>query len=137
VAFLIFGFAALGADLEYATEIWPRVAPLHGASNLEIWRYLLQTAQEARAGNLPIPNIPLQPMTGFAFIDLKFFEPLLRDELHISGSDRFHFVEWPQCSEEQRTAYFAKCPSLLQLARLLDLKLETRAAKHFSGELRF
>jgi hypothetical protein len=132
VAFLIFGFTALGADLEYAAEIWPRAAPLHGASNLEIWRYLLQTVQEARAGNLPIPNIPLQPMTGFAFIDLKFFEPLLRDELHINASDRFHFVEWDQCNEARRTEYFAKCPSLLRLARLFDLKPETGAAKHFS-----
>lgn len=132
VAFLIFGFAALGADLEYAAEIWPRVMPLHGASNLEIWRYVLQTAQEARAGNLPIPNIPLEPMTGFAFIDLKFFEPLLRDELHLGASGRCHFVDWDQCSEEERTEYLAKCPSLLQLARLLDLKLEMRAAKQFS-----
>jgi len=90
------------------------------------------TAQEARAGNLPIPNIPLKPMTGFAFIDLKFFEPLLRDELHISDSDRCHFVEWNQCNDERRTEYFAKCPSLLQLTRLLDLKLEMRTAKHFS-----
>jgi hypothetical protein len=129
VAFLIFGFAALGADLEYASEIWPRVAPLHGASNLEIWRYVLQTAREARAADLPIPNIPLQRMTGFAFIDVKFFEPLLRDELHISASDQCHFIEWHQCSDEQRTEYFAKCPSLLQLARLLDLNLEMHTAK--------
>jgi hypothetical protein len=123
VAFLIFGFTALGADLEYASEIWPRVAPLHGASNLQVWRYVLQTAREARAANLPIPNIPLQRMTGFPFIDIKFFAPVLRDELHISTSDECHFIEWDQCNDEQRTEYFAKCPSLLPLVQLLDLSL--------------
>ena len=134
VAFLIFGFAALGADLEYASEVWPRVAPLHGASNLEIWRYVLQIAREARAADLPIPNIPLQRMTGFAFIDVKFFAPLLRDDLHISASDRCHFIEWDQCNDERRTEYFAKCPSLLQLARLLDLKLEMRTTKDINSD---
>jgi len=134
VAFLIFGFAALGADLEYASEVWPRVAPLHGASNLEIWRYVLQIAREARAADLPIPNIPLQRMTGFAFIDVKFFEPLLRDDLHISASNQCHFIEWDQCNDERRTEYFAKCVSLLQLARLLDLKLEMRTAKDINSD---
>ena len=129
VAFLIFGFTALGADLEYASEIWPRVAPLHGTSHFEIWRYVLQTAREARAANLPIPNIPLQQMTGFAFIDMKFFAPLLRDDLHISASEQCHFVEWDQCNGERRTEYLTKCPSLLQLARLLDLNLEMATAK--------
>ena len=71
-------------------------------------------------------------MTGFAFIDLKFFEPLLRDELHISVSEQCQFIEWDQCDDERRAEYFAKCPSLVQLARLLDLKFEMRTAKHFS-----
>ena len=127
VAFLIFGFTAVGADLEYASEVWPRVMPLHGASDLEIWRYVRQTAREARAADLPIPNISLQPMTGFAFIDIKFFAPLLRHELHISAPDQCHFIEWDQCSDERRAEYFRKCPSLLQLARLLDLNLERNA----------
>ena len=68
-------------------------------------------------------------MTGFAFIDMKFFAPLLRDDLHIRASDQCHFIEWDQCSDERRAEYFRKCPSLLQLARLLDLNLEMGTAK--------
>jgi len=95
---------------------------------------VVQTAREARAANLPIPNIPLQRMTGFAFMDVKFFAPILRDDLHISGSDQCRFIEWDQCNDDQRTEYFTKCPSLSQLARLLDLKLEMRTTKDINSD---
>lgn len=113
--------AALCTRIGYARTIQPRVAPLHGASDMKVWRSIRAAAAEARAAHLAIPNIPLGAMTEFPF-DLKFFEPLLHDDLHLPPDERCQFVDWSQSRGPLRSTYDAAAPSLRSVIRVLDLE---------------
>jgi hypothetical protein len=120
------GLLAVGAIVShrsYESHVLARTAPLHGASHIQVWRNLVQIAREARAANLPIPNIPLASLSGFAFVDFKYLEPLLHDELGLPQSEHDSFLEWKECREHRLAEYLTKCPTLLPTARLLDLDL--------------
>jgi len=120
------GLLALGtivAHVSYESQVLPKLTPLHGASHIQVWRNLVQIAREARAANLPIPNLPLQSLSGFPFVDFKFLEPLLDDELHLPKNEHDSFLDWTECREHRLTEYLIKCPTLLPTAQLLDLKL--------------
>src|SRR5207247_6589563 len=84
------GLLALGtivAHVSYESRVLPKLTPLHGASHIQVWRNLVQIAREARAANLPIPNLPLQSLSGFPFVDFKFLEPILDDKLHLPKTE--------------------------------------------------
>jgi hypothetical protein len=120
------GLLALGtivAHVSYESQVRPKLAPLHGASHIQVWRNLVQIAREARAANLPVPNIPLQSLSGFFFVDFKFLEPLLHDELHLPKEEHDSFLDWTECRKRRLTEYLTKCPTLLPTAHLLDLEL--------------
>ncbi len=123
LAAILFGIAAVVAHFRYEKKVRPFLQPLHGVSNMEVWRDLTQVATEARAANLPIPNLPLRPMTGFSFMDLKYFEPLLRQWLHLPETARDDFIPWSECRDHRLAEYIAECPTLPVTARLLDLDL--------------
>ena len=88
-----------------------------------MWRDLVQIAREARAANLPIPNIPLASLSGFSYVDFKYLEPLLHDELGLPPNEHDAFLDWKECREGRLAEYLAKCPTLLPTAQLLDLDL--------------
>ena len=125
----LFAVGAILAHRSYESHVMARVAPLHGASHIQVWRNLVQIAREARAANLPIPNLPLGSLCGFRFIDFKYLEPLLHDELRLSRNEHDSFIDWAECREHRLDEYRAKCPTLMPTAELLDLELPRSNAK--------
>jgi len=119
----LFAVGAILAHRSYESHVMAKAAPLHGASHIQVWRNLVQIAREARAANLPIPNLPLESLCGFRFIDFKYLEPLLHDELQLPRNEHDSFLDWKDCSEHRLDEYLAKCPTLLPTAQLLDLDL--------------
>jgi hypothetical protein len=117
----LFAIGAIVGHRSYESHVLVQAAPLHGASHIQVWRNLVQIAREARAANLPIPNIPLASLSGFAFVDFKFLEPLLHDELGLPQNEHDSFLDWTECREHRLTEYLTKCPTLLPTAQLLDL----------------
>ena len=112
--------ASLLTNFGHKNNVAPQRLRLHGASDSKIWRYIRATAEEARAANLAIPNIPLKAMTDFPF-DLKFFEPLLHDELHVAPNERCQFIDWVEVRGPLRAKYDAAVPSLNSVTGILDL----------------
>jgi len=119
----LIAFGAIVAHVSYQSQVLPRLTPLHGASHIQVWRNLVQIAREARSANLPIPNLPLQSLSGFPFVDFKFLEPLLHDELHLPKNEHDPFLSWTECRDHRLAEYLTKCPTLLPTAQLLDLQL--------------
>ncbi|HEY4757152.1 MAG TPA: hypothetical protein VIH43_01230, partial [Chthoniobacterales bacterium] len=119
----LFAIAAIAAHRSYQSHVIAKTAPLHGASDIQMWRNLVQIAREARAANLPIPNLPLESLCGFRFMDFKYLEPLLHDELRLPANEHDSFLDWAECRDRRLDEYLAKCPTLLPTAKLLDLKL--------------
>jgi hypothetical protein len=119
----LFAVGAIVGHRSYESHVRARTAPLHGASHIQVWRDLVQIAREARAANLPIPNIPLASLSGFSYVDFKYLEPLLHDELGLPPNEHDTFLDWKECREGRLAEYLAKCPTLLPTAQLLDLDL--------------
>src|SRR5205823_14133747 len=119
----LFAVGAIVGHRSYESHVRARTAPLHGASHIQVWRDLVQIAREARAANLPIPNIPLASLSGFSYVDFKYLEPLLHDELGLPPNEHDAFLDWKECREGRLAEYLAKCPTLLPTAQLLDLDL--------------
>jgi hypothetical protein len=120
---LIFGLSAVVAHFSYEARVRAKTARLHGASHLEVWRDVVQVAREARAAHLPVPNIPLQRLSLFGFVDLKFFEPILHQDMCLPENEHFDFIDWAECRNSRLDEYLANCPSLPKIAYLLDLPL--------------
>ena len=119
----LFAIGAIVAHRSYESHVMTKTAPLHGASDIQVWRNLVQIAREARAANLPIPNLPLESLCGFPFMDFKYLEPLLHDELRLPTNEHDSFVDWAECRDRRLGEYLARCPTLLPTAKLLDLQL--------------
>ena len=119
----LFALGAIVGHHSYQSHVLAKAAPLHGASHIQVWRNLVQIAREARAANLPIPNIPLESLSYFPFVDFKFLEPLLHDELRLPPNEHDSFLDWKECREHRLAEYLTKCPTLLPTAQLLDLDL--------------
>lgn len=119
----LFALGAIVGHYSYQSHVLAKAAPLHGASHIQVWRNLVQIAREARAANLPIPNIPLESLSYFPFVDFKFLEPLLHDELRLPPNEHDSFLDWKECREHRLAEYLTKCPTLLPTAQLLDLDL--------------
>jgi hypothetical protein len=119
----LFAIGAIVAHRSYQSHVMAKAAPLHGASDIQVWRNLVQVAREARAADLPIPNLPLESLCGFRFMDFKYLEPLLHDELRLPANEHDSFVDWAECRDRRLDEYLAKCPTLLPTAKLLDLQL--------------
>jgi hypothetical protein len=119
----VFALGAIVGHRSYQSNVLAKATPLHGASHIQVWRNLVQIAREARAANLPIPNIPLKSLSYFPFVDFKFLEPLLHDELRLPPNEHDSFLDWKECREHRLAEYLTKCPTLLPTAQLLDLDL--------------
>src|SRR5436190_2132200 len=119
----LFAIGAIVAHRSYESHVMTKTAPLHGASDIQVWRNLVQIAREARAANLPIPNLPLESLCGFPFMDFKYLEPLLHDEVRLPTNEHDSFVDWAECRDRRLGEYLARCPTLLPTAKLLDLQL--------------
>ena len=119
----LFALGAIVGHYSYQSHVLAKAAPLHGASHIQVWRNLVRIAREARAANLPIPNIPLESLSYFPFVDFKFLEPLLHDELRLPPNEHDSFLDWKECREHRLAEYLTKCPTLLPTAQLLDLDL--------------
>lgn len=114
---------AIVAHYSYESNVMMKEDPLHGVSHTQIWRDLVQIAREARAANLPIPNLPLKSVCQFDFMDFKYLEPLLHDELNLPTNEHDSFLDWAKCRDYRLEQYMAKCPTLLPTAELLGLQL--------------
>jgi hypothetical protein len=112
----------IAAHQSYESHLMMKTDPLHGVSHIQVWRNLVQLAREARAANLPIPNLPLESLCGFHFIDFKYLEPLLHDELKLPPNEHDSFLDWAECRDHRLDEYRTKCPTLLPTVQLLGLK---------------
>ena len=119
----ILGVGAVASHVVYDSTVRPRTAALGGRSHLQVWRNLVQVAREARSAGLPVPNLSLQRLSLFPFVDLKYLEPLLRDELGLQPDEQVRFVAWAEVRDQRLAEYSMKCPTLLKTARLLELPL--------------
>jgi hypothetical protein len=129
VATCLLGVAAVPAHFAFEARVRPKTDRLHGASHLQVWRDVAQVAREARAANLPVPNLPLERMALFGFVDVKFYEPILRDELHLPANEPIAFVDWPEVRDRRLPEFLAACPTLGKTAQLLDIPLAPASAK--------
>lgn len=119
----LLGLGAIITHQSYESRLMIQADPLHGVSHIQVWRNLVQLAREARASNLPIPNLPLESVCGFHFMDFKYLEPLLHDELKLSPNEHDSFLDWAECRDHRLDEYLTNCPTLLPTARLLNLQL--------------
>ena len=120
---LCLGLATYLAHPGYARRLLPRVAPLNLISHDRGWRLIVASAREAKSAQLPIPNLPIGALTQeFYDFDLRLFEPLLHDELHLPQRERCEFIDWHECRKRLRTDYDRAVPSLRPLMNLLQLE---------------
>jgi hypothetical protein len=110
-------------NARYERRLLPRVAPLNLISHDRGWRLIVASAREAKSAQLPIPNLPIGALTQeFYDFDLRLFEPLLHDELHLPQHERCEFIDWHECRKRLRTDYDRAVPSLRPLMNLLELE---------------
>jgi hypothetical protein len=120
---LVFGLATLLTYTRYEKTISPRVTPLNSISHDRAWRLLVSAAREARSAKLRIPNLPIGALTQeFYDFDLKLYEPLLHDELHLPANERCEFIDWRDCRTTLRVDYERAVPSLRPLIGILHLE---------------
>ena len=117
------GLATYFAHSGYERRLSPRVTPLNCISHGRAWRLIVASAREAKSAQLRIPNLPMGALTQeFYDFDLKLFEPLLHDELHLPPRERCEFVDWRECRTALRANYDRAVPSLRPLRDLLRLE---------------
>ncbi len=119
------GVCAITGNLQYAINVYPKVAPRSMISHAHAWQSIVAMASECRRANLAIPNVPLGALTQeFATWDLKLFEPLLRADLKSPPDTSLKFVEWTSPTNELPNEYDRAVPSLTEVRK--KLHLETR-----------
>lgn len=121
--FLLVAVCMFLTNYEYRVHLYPKQFPRNQISHGEAWKLIKATAQECRAAQLPIPNIPLTSLAQeFHQYDLRLFEPLLHDELNLPASERCKFVEWQECRGPARPRYEQAAPSLNKVIAMLNLE---------------
>ena len=115
--------AAFWTHYNYDKNVYLRTRLLRGVSHVEAWREIVATARESRNAHLKVPNIPMAALSeGFKFLDLKFFEPMLRDDLQLPAGEHCEFIDWVSCRQQERAAYDAAVPSLRKVIETLGLE---------------
>jgi hypothetical protein len=113
---------AITANLEYAANVYPKVAPKAMVSHASAWRLILEMARECLTADLAIPNVRLGTLTQeFSAWDLKRFEPLLRADLNIPPETTLRFFEWSGRLRDLPTEYRRDVPSLARVQTKLWL----------------
>ena len=115
--------AAFWTHYNYDKNVYPRTRLLSSVSHVEAWHELVATARESRSAHLKVPNVPMATLgEGFKFLDLKFFEPMLRDDLELPAGEHCEFIDWVSCREQERATYDAAVPSLRKVIEMLGLE---------------
>jgi hypothetical protein len=121
-AILNVGLAACAiiGNLQYAANVYPKVAPRSMISHAAAWRSIVAMARECRSAGLAIPNVPLGALTQeFYDWDLKLFEPLLRADLKVLPEASLEFVGWSGFVTELPNEYTGNVPSLRKVQKSL------------------
>jgi hypothetical protein len=122
VLFVILGFVALMAGRQFGATTYRKIDPRAEISHGKAWRSLVSLARECRAASLPVPNVPMAPLTEEFFdFDLKLYEPLLRYSLHLPREERIAFEPWEKIRGAELQKYQSVAPSLQRITRLLKL----------------
>ena len=57
------GITAYAVNQHYAATVWPALEPRSTISHEKAWNLLVETAREARAAGLSVPNVPMGALT--------------------------------------------------------------------------
>lgn len=124
VLFVALAVTAFAARIQYERTTYAQVVPYAGISHGKAWRMVVAMAREARAQNLPIPNVPFYTLAWFSGQRLKDYEPLLRDALELNPEQPCDFISWAECRGSERALYDSRVPSLPKVMKLLELAPE-------------
>jgi hypothetical protein len=117
------GITAYAVNQHYAATVWPALDPRRTISHERAWNLLAETAREARAAGLSVPNVPMGALTKeFPDWDLKLFEPLLHSELRLPPGEKIAFASWDIFAAGIPEEYAVSVPSLRPLVELLKLE---------------
>lgn len=118
-----FGLAALFAHVHYKRVVRPRVLANNSIPHAKAWKLIVAMAQECRAAGLAIPNMSMYQLETHPHEpDLRYFEPILHDSLHLPREERCLFVDWAQSRGPERARYDAVAPSLHRVIKLLHIQ---------------
>jgi hypothetical protein len=116
------GITAYDANQQYAVVL-RTVDPRTTVSHARAWSLLVETAREARAAGLSVPNVPMAALTTeFSTWDLELFEPLLAHELRLPPGEKIAFASWDVFATGIPEEYAVSVPSLRPLVELLNLE---------------
>jgi hypothetical protein len=117
------GIASLFAHIHYTCVVSPRVLANNSIPHAKAWKLIVAMAQECRAVGLPIPNMSMYQLETHPHEpDLRYFEPVLRDSLHLTREEHCRFVDWAQSRGAERAKYDAASPSLHRVIKLLRIQ---------------
>jgi hypothetical protein len=116
------GIAAYAVNQHYAATVMPALEPRSTISHERAWNLVVQTAREARAAGLAVPDVPMRALTKEFDWDLKMFEPLLRFDLRLPPGDEITFASWDVFAAGIPQEYAVAVPSLRPLVQLLNLE---------------
>jgi hypothetical protein len=123
VVAIAFGIAALFAHIHYKRVVSPRVLANNSIPHPKAWKLIVAMAQECRAVGLPVPNMSMYQLeTNPNEPDLRYFEPVLHDSLHLPREERCRFVDWAQSRGVERARYDTAAPSLRRVIKLLRIQ---------------
>lgn len=116
---------ALAGQLEFGRGTYRRLAPESTISHSQAWREVVETARECTQAGLPVPVVPLGPLTReFRSWDLRLFQPLLRADLGLPPGTTLPLVPWEEFASGTPSDYKRAVPSLRRVRKLLGLKPE-------------
>lgn len=116
------GITAFAVNQHYAATVRPALEPRSAISHERAWNLVVETAREARAAGLSVPNIPMRALTKEFDWDLKLFEPLLHFDLRLPPGEEIAFASWDVFAAGIPEEYAVSVPSLRPLIELLNLE---------------
>jgi hypothetical protein len=116
------GITAFAVNQHYAAAVRPVLEPRSTISHEKAWNLVVETAREARAAGLAVPNVPMRALTKEFDWDLRLFEPLLLSSLRLPPGEKIVFASWDVFAAEIPEEYAVSVPSLRPLVELLDLE---------------
>lgn len=119
---IMMAVAAFWSHYNYDKNVYTRTPLLQGVCHVRAWRQIVAMARESRNAHLKIPDIPMARLTEGFDLDLRFFEPMLHDDLQLSPGERCEFIGWNECRKEKRASYEAAVPSLRNVIQALALE---------------
>jgi hypothetical protein len=116
------GITAFAVNQHYAATVRPVLEPRSTISHERAWNLVVETAREARAAGLAVPNVPMRALTKEFDWDLKLFEPLLRSGLRLPPGEIIAFASWDVFAAGIPEEYAVSVPSLRPLIELMNLE---------------